>query len=316
MMIKSIKISPELKQTLSIVIVFLTLFIIAGTLRPRFWTIEHLNFFLWDLSLLGILAIAQTIVILSGGIDLSTGAIYFFASGICGALTAITHDFFIPVIIALLLGVLLGAINGIGVAKLKIPPIIMTLGMLIFLSGLAFIIIGPAPSGGAHPLLITISKGSTYIWFAIVILFIIISERTKFGWQVRYIGSNPTASYVSGINVKKVTLLVYIISGLLSALAGLFYLGWARTPYIAFTVSAMGVDSTIRSIAAVLIGGTLFLGGLGGFDRSFIGTLITGTLFALIRMFGLGQEAILIVEGILLIAIVYVYLRVYHRRTA
>ncbi len=111
----------------------------------------------------------------------------------------------------------------------------------------------------------------------------------------------------------RVTISVYMISGLISAIAGVFYLGWARTPYIAFTVSAMGVDYTIRSVAAVLIGGTLFIGGLGGFDRTIIGTLITGTMFALIRMFGLGQEAILIVEGLVLIIIVYLYLRIYHR---
>lgn len=313
-MSKAVKgLSAETKQTLLILIVFLALFVTARILQPKFWTIEHLNFWLWDLSLLGILAIAQTIVILSGGIDLSTGAIYFFASGICGALTAVTGDFSLPFIAALLLGVLLGAINGIGVAKWKVPPIIMTLGMLIFLSGLAFIVIGPAPKGGAHPILIGLSKGSTYAWIAVAVLFILISERTPFGWSVRSIGSNPIASHVSGINVERVTIVVYVISGLLSALAGLFYLGWARTPYIAFTVSAMGVDATMRSVAAVLIGGTLFIGGLGGFERTIIGTLITGTLFALIRMFGLGQEAILITEGVVLLGIVYVYLRIYRR---
>jgi len=262
---------------------------------------------------LGILALAQTMVVLSGGIDLSTGAIYFFSSSICGALMGVTGDFLVPFVAALMLGLLLGIVNGMGVARLRVPPIIMTLGMLVFLTGLAFIIIGPAPKGGAHPLLIMLSKGSTYAWIALAIVLTIVSERTSFGWSVRSIGSNPIASHASGMNVERVTIWVYAVSGFLSALAGLLYLGWAKTPYIAFTVSAMGVDITVRSIAAVLIGGTLFIGGLGGFDRTVIGTLITGTLFALIRMFGFGQEVILIVEGVLLIGIVYFYLRIYRR---
>lgn len=293
--------------------IFIIIFVVAEILQPKFWTIDYLNFFLWDLSLLGILALAQTMVMLSGGIDLSTGAIYFFSSSICGALMGITGDFLGPFVAALLLGLLLGIVNGIGVARLRVPPIIMTLGMLVFLSGLAFIVIGPAPKGGAHPLLIMLSKGSTYAWVALAIVLTVVSERTSFGWSVRSIGSNPIASHASGMNVERVTMQVYAVSGFLSALAGLLYLGWARTPYIAFTVSAMGVDITVRSIAAVLIGGTLFIGGLGGFDRTVIGTLITGTLFALIRMFGLGQEVILMVEGVLLIVIVYFYLRIYYR---
>lgn len=301
------RLSAETKQTLTIFIIFVVIFIVAGVLQPAFWTIKHLHFFLRDLALLGILAIAQTLVFLSGRLDLSTGAIYFFASSICGALTGITGDFLFPFIVAILLGVLLGAINGIGVAKYKVPPIIMTVGMLLFLTGLAFIVIGPAPKGGAHPILVTLSKYSAYVWVAATVLFIFISNRTPFGWSVCAIGSNPIASYISGINVERITIVVYMISGLLSALAGLLYLGWAKTPYIAFTVSAMGVDLTMRSIAAVLIGGTLFIGGLGGFERTLIGTLITGTVFALLTMFGFGQEIKLIIEGVVIVVIVYFY---------
>lgn len=302
---------PDAKQILTIFTIFVALFVLARILQPNFWTIWHLQFMLWNLSLMGILAVAQTVVILSGGIDMSTGAIYFFASSVCGALTGATGDFLLPFVVALLLGLMLGAINGIGVAKLKVPPIIMTLGMLVFLTGAAFIIIGPAPKGGAHPILIALSKNSTIMWLGLVALLAFISERTTFGWSVRAIGSNAIASYVSGINVEKTTILVYATSGLISAFAGLLYLGWAKTPFIAFTVSAMGVDITMRSIAAVLIGGTLFLGGLGGFDRTLVGTLIAGTLFALLAMFGLGEEAILLFEGVVLVIIVYVYLRLY-----
>jgi len=308
------RLSQETKQTLLISVIFVVEFVIGGILQPNFWTAGPLSFFLRNLSLMGILAIAQTLVILSGGIDMSTGATYFFASSICGWMTAITGDFLLPIVAALALGLVIGAVNGICIAKLRVPPIIATLGMLIFLTGLAFVIIGPAPKGGAHPLLIEISRGgSTYIWIGVAVLFLIISERTNFGWSIRAIGSNPIASQMSGIDVQTVRIWVYMISGLVSALAGLLYLGWAKTPFIVITVSAMGIDITIQSMAAVIIGGTLFLGGLGGFDRTLVGTLIAGTLFALIRMFGFGQEMITIVEGSFLVIIVYVYLRIYAR---
>jgi ribose transport system permease protein len=144
-------------------------------------------------------------------------------------------------------------------------------------------------------------------WILLSVLFYFIIKITPFGWRIRALGSNPVASRCSGIQVQRIQIAVYMLSGLLAALAGLLYLGWARTPYPTFQSGAgVGADLTLKSIAAVVIGGTLFSGGRGGVERTFLGVLILSILYSILIMAGLGVEWQIMLNGII-ISVVGVY---------
>lgn len=302
------------------IILILALFVIsaiAGFLTPGFLTFRHLMMILYVNTMLGILAIAQTIVILSGGIDLSVGSIYWMTI-MLGSLLMVEGNFILPVIACIITGAFIGIINGLGISRLKIPHVVMTLAMMIILTGTLYVTTGGGGRGRAAVQLIKLSTGRisgfpiiTLLWIFLTLLFTFIIGMTTFGWKVRALGSNPLACHCSGINIWKVQTLVYMISGTLAAIAGLLYLGWARTPYPTFQSGAgVGANIMLQSIAAVIIGGTMFTGGKGGVGRTFLGVLVLGVLFSVLSMAGLGEEWQIMLNGLIILAIVGTYSRI------
>jgi ribose transport system permease protein len=304
-------------QPLILVLALMVIMGIAGLITPGFLTFFHLKMILYCNTMLGILALAQTLVILCGGIDLSIGAIYWITVMV-GALLMVDGEFILPSILCLIVGAAIGTINGLGISRLKIPHVVMTLAMMIILTGTLYVTTGGGGRGRAAQELISLSTGRifgfpiiTLVWISLTVLFSVILKMTAFGWKVRALGSNLSACHCSGISIWKVQILVYMISGTLAAVAGLFYLGWARTPYPTFQSGAgVGADIMLESIAAVIIGGTLFLGGRGGVGRTFLGVLVLAVLFSILSMAGLGVEWQIMLNGIIILAIVGLHSRI------
>ena len=308
------QISTDTLQFATLVVILAGLMGLGEALAPGFLRPEHVFSILEDLSMLGVVSIAQTLVIMSGGIDISVGAIMYFSSS-TAAILMNGERFYLPFFTCLILGAAIGAINGAGVAMLGIPPIVMTLAMMIILTGVVFLYTGGTPGGEAAPLLrqmvvgkLGLIHGTTIIWIIVTILFVIILKKTTYGRKIQAIGSNPRAAYCSGINVKWITFTVYTLSGLLSALAGLLLLGYMRIPYF-FYKGGLGTEFMLKSIAATVLGGTLFVGGKGGVERTFIGVVLLGMLFSILTMLGLPEVGKLIAQGVLIISIVAIYLR-------
>ncbi|MCK4788401.1 MAG: ABC transporter permease [Desulfobacteraceae bacterium] len=307
-------------QPIILTVTLIAIMTIAGLLTPGFLTFRHLMMILYCNTMLGILALAQTLVILSGGIDLSIGSTYWITV-MLGALFMVDGSFILPSIVCIIVGAAIGTINGLGISRLKIPHVVMTLAMMIILTGTLYVTTGGGGRGRAAPELISLSTGRIFglpiislVWISLTLLFYIVLRMTAFGWKVRALGSNLSACYCSGISIWKVQVLVYMLSGTLAALAGLLYLGWARTPYPTFQSGAgVGANIMLQSIAAVIIGGTLFSGGRGGVERTFLGVLVLAVLFSILSMAGLGVEWQIMLNGLIILAIVGLHSRIGHR---
>jgi ribose transport system permease protein len=315
-MIAKIRLETSSRQLLVLILALIGIIAVAGLVTPGFLTYQHLTMVLYCNTILGILALAQTIVILSGGLDLSIGATYWIST-MTGAMLMVKGDTLLPALVCLAIGVVVGFINGVAVAKARIPDVVMTLAMMISLTGVLYVTTGGGGLGRATEDLIAFSTGRvlgfpniSLVWILLSILFYFVLKITPFGWRVRAVGSNPVACRFSGIKVDQVKILVYTLSGLLAATAGLLYLGWARTPYPTFQSGAgVGADVVLKSIAAVIIGGTLFSGGRGGVERTFLGVLILSSLCSILLMAGLGVEWQIMLSGIIIISVVVIYSR-------
>lgn len=306
-------INKDVQQAIILFSMIVVIILFAGILKPGFLTYQHLITVAHDTSIIGIAAIGQTIVILTGGIDLSVGAVMLLTDAV-GAMLMGGENRIVPILICLGLGLLIGAINGAGIAFLKIPPFIMTLGTMIILTGAIFIF--AKTSGFASPILRYLSTqklGGIHIliviWLFLTAIIAIIMRLTVFGRQTYAVGSNPIAAYQSGVRTKIITLIVYIISGIFAGIAGLFLLGYTGVPELTYRGGGLGTNYTLSSIAAVLIGGTVFVGARGGIERTLFGVLILKILFSILTMMGISEPGQLIAQGTIVMLISGIYIR-------
>ena len=316
--LKRRSINKDLLQTIILFSMLVVIILAAGILKPGFLTAKHLITVAHDTSIIGIAAIGQTVVILTGGIDLSVGATMLLTDAV-GAMLSGGENRIIPILICLGLGLLIGAINGAGISFLRIPPFIMTLGTMIILTGAIFIF--AKTSGFASPILryLSVQKVGNIpiliiIWLFLTVIMAVIMRLTVFGRETYAIGSNPVASYHSGIRNKIVILIVYIISGIFAAIAGLFLLGYTGVPELTYRGGGLGSNYTLSSIAAVIIGGTVFVGARGGVERTLFGVLVLKILFSILTMMGISEPGQLIAQGVIVMLISGIYIRLERSR--
>lgn len=264
-----------------------------------------------------ITACGMTLVIILGGIDLSVGSVIAI-SGCLAAGMVISNA--IPVPLAMLIGVLVGTgfgiINGLVVSMTTIQPFIVTLATMNIGRGLAKVYTGGSPLSVENDSWKIIGTGTTLgisnlVWIMLIILLLtaVLMYRTKFGRHLYAVGDNPNAAVYAGVNIQKVKLLVYVISGTLAGLAGMM------TASRMYTGSpTAGEAAEMDAIAAVVLGGTAMSGGSGRIAGTFIGCITLGLIntgLNLMHVDTLWQD---VIKGIVILIAVYIdYVRVNNR---
>lgn len=251
--------------------------------EPAFVSLSNLTGIVHRVVTTGIMAVGMTCVIMTGGIDLSVGPVLAL-SGLVAylALSAGGLSTAVAVAAGLGAGVLVGALNGIAVAVLRLPPIIVTLGMLSIVRGSALILGGPELHQiSGQPTYTFIGVGfllgvpfSIWLFAAVAVAMIFVQTRTTFGLQISIIGDNERAAFLSGRRVRLVKATAYVLSSLTAAGAGIIESSQVYTASATF--GEFGTELDV--IAAVVLGGTSLMGGRGSVARTVVGVLFLGVV--------------------------------------
>ncbi|MEH1888915.1 MAG: ribose ABC transporter permease [Nostoc sp.] len=297
---KSISTLLEVAGILPILVIICILF---AFLSPNFLTGGNIVNILRQASINIVLATGMTFVILTGGIDLSVGSILAVSAVVALLVSLLPALSWAAVPAALLAGLLLGLLNGALITFLDVPPFIVTLGSLTALRGVAFLV-----AKGTTLINRDINfawVGNTYIgpfpWLVIIALLAVIASwfvlrQTVLGVQIYAVGGNERAARLTGIKVNRVLLFVYGISGLLAGLAGIMS---ASRLYSASGIVGQGYE--LDAIAAVILGGTSFTGGIGTIGGTLLGALIIAILNNGLTLLNLSYFWQLVVKGLVII---------------
>jgi ribose transport system permease protein len=305
--------SPQKLWAFASLIVLLVFFSIAS---PNFLQTSNIIAILQATSVNGVLAIAATLVIITGGIDLSVGTLMTFCAVIAGVvLTYAGMPLPVGIIAAIGAGAACGLISGTLVAKMKIPPFIATLGMMLILKGMSLVISGTKPIYfNDTPGFDQISTGSFLgklipavpLPNGVVILFILalaigyVLNRTVLGRYCFALGSNEEAVRLSGVNADGWKMAIYALAGGICGIAGLIIASRLNSAQ-----PALGLGYELDAIAAVVIGGTSLAGGRGSILGTIIGALIMSVLLNGLRIMSVAQEWQTVVTGSIIIIAVY-----------
>lgn len=263
-------------------IALVVLIIVISVISPDFRTVNNFLSLLRQSAINGLIAFGMTCIILTGGIDLSVGSILALTSIICAHTIKLGLPAPIAMIAALIFGIVLGTVSGLMVTKSRLQPFIATLITMTGYRGLTMIISGGRPISrlGDNVILNQIGKGGFIgvpipVWILLVffVIFLFVLNKTVLGRQIYATGSNSKAAELAGININKIKLIVYAVSGFMSALSGLILvsrLGSAQP--------TLGSGYELDAIAAVALGGTSMTGGRGKITGTLIGILIIAVL--------------------------------------
>lgn len=276
---------------------------------------QRLTIIILQVSVIGIIAVGVTQVIITGGIDLSSGSVVGMTAMIAASFAQASTwarpvypgltdlPFIVPLAIGLGIGLLAGIVNGALIAQTKIPPFIATLGMMVSARGVAKWYTKGSPVSGLTDQFNFIGTGiwPVVVFLVVAFIFHIALRYTRYGKFTYAIGANVQAARVSGINVERHLIKVYAIAGVLAGLAGIVTAARAQTAQ-----SGMGVTYELDAIAAAVIGGTSLTGGVGRITGTVIGAIILGVMisgFTFLRVDAYYQE---IIKGVIIVAAVVV----------
>lgn len=283
---------------------FALLIIVMAVLSPAFLKPTNIINILRQTSINGIIAIGMTLVILTGGIDLSVGSVLALSAVIATSFAHPgEHNLIVPLFIGLFVGSACGFINGFIIAWNKIAPFIVTLAMMTIARGLALVYTNGRP---VIDLSDTYNKiGSGYvigipipviIFILIVLAGLFLLKYTKFGRHIYATGGNEIAANISGVNTRRVIIRVYSIAGLLSGLAGI-----VLSARVMSASPATGQGYELDAIAAVVIGGTKLTGGVGSIAGTIIGALIIGVMNNGLDLLNISSYWQLFVKGVIIL---------------
>ncbi|MBY6179420.1 ABC transporter permease subunit [Staphylococcus haemolyticus] len=286
------------------------LIIVVSILNPSFLDLSNLLNLLRQISINGLIAFGMTFIILTGGIDLSVGSILALSSAFIALMITSGVDPIIALIIGVLIGFVLGAVNGLLVTKGNMAPFIATLATMTIFRGLTLVITdgNPITNLGDSYLFQLFGKGyfigipvPAVTMIIVFVILLIILQKTTFGRHTYAIGGNEVAAKISGIKVNKIKILIYGISGLMSALAG-----GILTSRLNSAQPTAGTSYELDAIAAVVLGGTSLTGGKGRIVGTLIGVLIIGVLNNGLNLLGVSSFYQQVVKGVVILIAVLI----------
>ena len=253
-------------SSLTTLLALIVLMVVITIINPNFLTTNNLLNLLLQVTANGFIAFGMTFVILTSGIDLSVGSILALSSAITAGLIANGMPVPLAIVVALLLGGVLGMINGLLISFGKLAPFIVTLATM------------------------------TILMIVVIIILYVVLHKTAFGKSVYALGGNEKAAYISGIKLNKVKILIYTISGVMASISGLII-----TSRLSSAQPTAGASYEMDAIAAVVLGGTSLMGGKGRLIGTLIGALIIGVLNNGLNIIGVSAFWQQVVKGVVIL---------------
>ncbi len=286
--------------TLFILVIFL---IAMAFLSDRFFTFKNLTNVGRQISLNAILALGMTLVIISGGIDLSVGGVCALGCCVCAKILNSTGSSLLAIAVVLLIGLAVGAFNGFVVSKTGIAPFIVTLSTVSIIRGITLVMTNASPMPISNAAFKFIGQGTLlgipfpiYITLILAIITAFVMNKTVFGRYVYAIGGNERSAVVAGIQVKKVKISVYMVSGFLAAFTAIIY-----TSRLSSGVPSLGDGFEMDAITAAVIGGASLAGGQGHIWGTMIGAVIIGILNNALNLLNINSYFQDIVKGVVVL---------------
>jgi ribose transport system permease protein len=293
----------EIVQDLGLVVILVICSILLGLASPVFFTRINIENLLFSSTIIAVVAIGEAFVIMVSGIDLSVGAVLALSSVLCVGLAA-NQGFpvWLSTLVALLVGAVVGFINGVSVTRFKIPPLIATLAMMSIARGIAFIYSGGRNIAPIPDVFSDIQEARLFgipviILFTIVIALIahFVLSNTRFGREIYATGGNPIAATLSGIRASRVIISAYVISGVAAAIGGLMI-----TARLEAGAATAGFGTELTVISAVVIGGVSLFGGEGKIGSVLLGVLLLGLVQNAINLLNVPPNYDYIVSGLVI----------------
>jgi len=295
-------------------VVLVILYVALVIRAPGYLTeVKSISFLVYSITTLGVVAMGQLCVILIGGIDLSVSATLTLANVVSAYILAdkTNNHLFQAVVVCVLIGAVIGLGNGLAITKLGMPDMIATLAMMTLVTGAMFIFRTGHTNTGTAPALVSFSSvpflgpivPAALMWLVLAAVLMVVLQKTTFGRQVFAVGLSRGAAHAAGISVTRTTMILYVISGVCAAMAGVLMTGQTG----GMTLKS-GDPYQLLSIAAVVLGGTSIFGGRGGYGSTIAGVAIIIILkIGLLPALGLSSASQNIIFGLVIIVMLVIF---------
>jgi Ribose/xylose/arabinose/galactoside ABC-type transport systems, permease components len=286
-------------------IALLALYVVTVIVSPGYLRSNQLGSLIQLASILGMVAIGQTLVILIAGIDLSVGAVATLANLMSAAfIDGKDANLPLAILVSVGVGMLVGFANGLIITALKVPDLVATLATMTAVIGIGYLVTNGAPRGASSPLLTTIMTSrfagvltwGSLVWGLLVFVVIALLRRFVVGRRIYAVGFNRAASHVAGISVNWTVIGLYTASGFFASVAGVMLTGYTGSSFL-----GSGDTYQLATIAAVVLGGASIFGGYGGYGGTVAGVFITVLLVSILQVIGIPQAGQNIVYGLVIL---------------
>ncbi|MDR2211835.1 MAG: ABC transporter permease [Spirochaetaceae bacterium] len=288
-------------------LVMILMMAVLSIASPAFRTTDNVLNVLLQVSINGILSVGMAFVMIAGGIDISIGSMLALTSSVAGMVLLKTENIPLAIVVSIAATTIAGFMNGILVAKFKMFPFVVTLATQLVFRGFGYFVSGGYAHSIEVPEFKIIGTGRMFnvipypiiIFFLVVVIAYILLHWTKTGRYVYAVGGNVNAATASGVNVSKTQIITYVISGVCCGIAGII-----MTSRINASQPNIGVGYETDAIAACVIGGASFAGGLGTIPGTVIGIIIIGLIYNGMNLLGISSYWQTIMKGLLIVAAV------------